>query len=116
MLTKSDQKITVNARHKKIHAGKGQGSWALGTASTKNYDPRAKIIKQAADSVFEVHGQHAKLEIALEIDPHRASKDAYFCRASSIRHVDLIRHHVPGNGLKPEMLQGLFAFLGTSDG
>ena len=34
----------------------------------KNYDPRASIIKRAADQVFEVTGRNAKLEIALELE------------------------------------------------
>src|SRR5512132_3855488 len=34
----------------------------------KNYDPRAKIIKTAADDVFEVTGVNPLLEIALELE------------------------------------------------
>ena len=32
----------------------------------KNYDPRATIIKQTADEVFEVTGKNPLLDIALE--------------------------------------------------
>ena len=38
----------------------------------KNYDPRAKIIKTAADDVFEVTGTNPLLDIALELEKHRA--------------------------------------------
>src|SRR4051794_9377984 len=34
----------------------------------KNYDPRAKIIKTAADDVFEVTGKNPLLDIALELE------------------------------------------------
>src|SRR5213593_906287 len=34
----------------------------------KNYDPRAKIIKQASDDVFEVTGVNPLLEIATELE------------------------------------------------
>ena len=34
----------------------------------KNYDPRAKIIKEIADQVFEVMGRNPLLDIALELE------------------------------------------------
>src|SRR4051812_10768329 len=43
----------------------------------KNYDPRAKIIKTAADDVFEVTGINPLLEIALELEKV-ALEDDYF--------------------------------------
>src|SRR5437879_1389350 len=43
----------------------------------KNYDPRAKIIKQAADDVFEVTGRNPLLDIATELE-RIALDDEYF--------------------------------------
>ena len=43
----------------------------------KNYDPRAKIIKKAADDVFEVTGTNPLLDIALELE-RIALEDDYF--------------------------------------
>src|SRR5205814_6073406 len=34
----------------------------------KNYDPRARLIKQVADEVFEVTGRNPLLDIALELE------------------------------------------------
>ena len=34
----------------------------------KNYDPRAKIIKWAAEQVFQVTGRNPRLDIALELE------------------------------------------------
>src|SRR4051812_5277831 len=45
----------------------------------KNYDPRAKIIKKAADDVFEVTGVNPLLEIALELEKI-ALEDEYFVK------------------------------------
>src|SRR3712207_256608 len=43
----------------------------------KNFDPRAKIIKSAADDVFEVTATNPLLGIALELEKH-ALEDDYF--------------------------------------
>ena len=43
----------------------------------KHYDPRARIIKEAADEVFEVTGQNPLLDIALALE-QIALSDRYF--------------------------------------
>src|SRR5215472_14598402 len=43
----------------------------------KNYDPRARIIKRAADEVFEVTGKNPLLDIALKLE-EVALNDDYF--------------------------------------
>ncbi|MFI5366868.1 MAG: citrate/2-methylcitrate synthase, partial [Candidatus Binatia bacterium] len=43
----------------------------------KNYDPRAKIIKQIADQVFDVTGKSPLLDIAVELE-RIALADEYF--------------------------------------
>ena len=50
----------------------------------KNFDPRAKIIKKAADEVFEVTGRNPLLDIALELEKI-ALDDDYFVSASCTR-------------------------------
>ena len=53
----------------------------------KNYDPRAKIIKKAADDVFEVTGVNPLLEIALELEKI-ALEDEYFIERKLYPNVD----------------------------
>ncbi len=53
----------------------------------KNYDPRAKIIKQTADEVFEVTGRNALLDIALELEKI-ALEDEYFVSRKLYPNVD----------------------------
>ena len=53
----------------------------------KNYDPRATIIKQVADEVFEVTGHNPLLEIALELE-RIALEDDYFVNHKLYPNVD----------------------------
>ncbi len=53
----------------------------------KNYDPRARIIKDVADNVFEVTGRNPKLDIALELE-RIALEDDYFVSRSLYPNVD----------------------------
>ncbi|MCL6508353.1 MAG: citrate synthase, partial [Bryobacteraceae bacterium] len=53
----------------------------------KNYDPRARIIKQTADRVFEVTGRNPKLDIALELE-RIALEDEYFVSRKLYPNVD----------------------------
>ena len=53
----------------------------------KNYDPRAKLIKQIADSVFQETGVDPKLEIALELE-RIALEDDYFISRKLYPNVD----------------------------
>jgi citrate synthase len=53
----------------------------------KNYDPRAKIIKQVADEVFEVTGRNPLLDIALELE-RIALEDDYFVKRKLYPNVD----------------------------
>ncbi|HVM67954.1 MAG TPA: citrate synthase [Acidimicrobiales bacterium] len=46
----------------------------------KNYDPRAKIIKQAADDVFNVTGKNPLLDIALKLEEVALSDDYFISR------------------------------------
>ncbi|MDT4953139.1 MAG: citrate synthase [Acidobacteriota bacterium] len=53
----------------------------------KNYDPRARIIKQVADEVFEVTGKAPLLDIALELE-RIALEDEYFVKRKLYPNVD----------------------------
>jgi citrate synthase len=53
----------------------------------KNYDPRATIIKQVADQVFDVTGRNPMLDIALELE-RIALADDYFIRHKLYPNVD----------------------------
>ena len=53
----------------------------------KNYDPRARIIKKAADQVFEVTGKDPLLNIALELE-RIALEDEYFVKRKLYPNVD----------------------------
>src|ERR671924_723796 len=53
----------------------------------KNYDPRARVIKQHVDDVFEVTGRNPKLDIAVELEK-RALDDDYFVARKLYPNVD----------------------------
>ena len=53
----------------------------------KSYDPRARLIKQVADQVFEQTGLNPKLEIALELE-RIALEDDYFVSRKLYPNVD----------------------------
>src|SRR5712692_10251179 len=53
----------------------------------KNYDPRARIIKQVAYEVFEVTGKDPLLDIALELE-RIALEDEYFIKRKLYPNVD----------------------------
>ncbi|MGB9454904.1 MAG: citrate synthase [Bryobacteraceae bacterium] len=79
----------------------------------KNYDPRARIIKWAADKVFEVTGRNPKLDIALELE-RIALEDEYFIKRKLYPNVDFYSGIIyQAMGFKPEMFTVLFAIPRT---
>jgi citrate synthase len=72
---------------KKVKAGEGTKLMGFGHRVYKNYDPRAKIIKKAADQVFEVTGRNPLLDIALELE-RIALQDDYFVKRKLYPNVD----------------------------
>ena len=112
MLDEIGSKENIPAYIKKIKEGKGK-LMGFGHRVYKNYDPRAKIIKQAADSVFEVTGRNAKLEIALELE-RIALEDEYFVSRKLYPNVDFYSGIMyQAMGFKPEMFTVLFAIPRT---
>ncbi|WP_300681362.1 citrate synthase [Nocardioides sp.] len=53
----------------------------------KNYDPRAKLIKKAAEDVFEVTGTNPLLDVAVELE-RIALSDEYFVKRRLYPNVD----------------------------
>jgi citrate synthase len=81
----------------------------------KNYDPRAKIIKAAADDVFEVVGKrNPLLDIALELEKI-ALGDEYFIEHKLYPNVDFYSGLIyEALGLPVEMFPVMFAIGRTS--
>ncbi|HZM40441.1 MAG TPA: citrate synthase [Acidimicrobiales bacterium] len=69
----------VDAYVKRVKAGevKLQG---FGHRVYKSYDPRAQIIKQTADQVFEITGRNPLLDIALKLEDVALSDDYFVSR------------------------------------
>ncbi|HYI13697.1 MAG TPA: citrate synthase [Thermoanaerobaculia bacterium] len=72
---------------KKVKSGEGGRLMGFGHRVYKNYDPRAKIVKQVADEVFEVTGKNPLLDIALELE-RIALEDEYFVKRKLYPNVD----------------------------
>jgi citrate synthase len=80
----------------------------------KNYDPRAKIIKAAAEDVFEVTGTNPLLDIALELEK-RALEDDYFVSRKLYPNVDFYSGLIyEALGMPVAMFPVLFAIPRTS--
>ena len=80
----------------------------------KNYDPRAKIIKQAAEDVFEVTGRNPLLDIALELE-RIALEDDYFVSRKLYPNVDFYSGLIyEALGLPVAMFPVMFAIGRTS--
>jgi citrate synthase len=75
----------------------------------KSYDPRAKLIKQVADDVFEQTGLSPKLEIALELE-RIALEDEYFVQRKLYPNVDFYSGLIyQAMGYPPDYFTVLFA-------
>jgi citrate synthase len=112
MLDEIGTKANVSAYIDHIKEGKGK-LMGFGHRIYKNYDPRAKIIKWAADRVFEVTGHNAKLEIALELE-RIALQDEYFVQRKLYPNVDFYSGIMyQAMGFRPEMFTVLFAIPRT---
>jgi citrate synthase len=98
---------------KQIKEGHGK-LMGFGHRVYKNYDPRAKIIKQTAEQVFEVTGRNPKLDIALEIE-RIALEDDYFVQHKLYPNVDFYSGLIyQAMGFSPDMFTVLFAIPRTA--
>ena len=112
MLDEIGSKDKVPAYIEGVKTGRGR-LMGFGHRVYKNYDPRARIIKWAADQVFEVTGRNPKLEIALELE-RIALQDEYFVKRKLYPNVDFYSGIIyQALGFKPEMFTVLFAIPRT---
>ena len=113
MLDVIGSKDKVPAYMDKVKAGEFK-LMGFGHRIYKNYDPRARIIKWAADKVFEVTGRNAKLDIALELE-RIALEDDYFVKRKLYPNVDFYSGIIyQAMGFKPEIFTVLFAIPRTA--
>jgi citrate synthase len=87
MLTEIGSMDNVADFVKSVKEGSGGRLQGFGHRVYKNYDPRAKIIKQTAEDVFEVTGKNPLLDIALKLE-ETALKDEYFTSRKLYPNVD----------------------------
>ncbi|HWP22709.1 MAG TPA: citrate synthase [Candidatus Binatia bacterium] len=113
MLMEIGSKDKVPEFIKKVKGGEGR-LMGFGHRVYKNYDPRAKIIKQIADQVFEVKGRNPLLDIALELE-RIALSDDYFIKRKLYPNVDFYSGLIyQSMGLPMDMFPVLFAIPRTS--
>jgi citrate synthase len=86
MLDEIGSKDNIPSFIEGVKGGRGR-LMGFGHRVYKNYDPRAKLIKQIADAVFAQTGLNPKLEIALELE-RIALEDDYFVSRKLYPNVD----------------------------
>jgi citrate synthase len=97
----------------RVKGGEGR-LMGFGHRVYKNYDPRASIIKETADKVFEVTGRNPMLDIALELEKI-ALEDEYFIQRRLYPNVDFYSGIIyQSMGFPVEMFPVLFAIARTS--
>ncbi len=103
----------VPAFIKRVKDGEGR-LMGFGHRVYKSYDPRAKIIKRTADSVFEVTGRNRLLDIALELE-RIALEDDYFVSRKLYPNVDFYSGLIyEAMGLPSDMFTVIFAVARTA--
>jgi citrate synthase len=108
MLTEIGDLKSVPDYIKRVKAGEFR-LMGFGHRVYKNFDPRAQIIKQVADQVFEVTGRNPLLEIALELE-RIALEDEYFVERKLYPNVDFYSGLIyQALGLPVDMFPVLFA-------
>jgi citrate synthase len=108
MLTRIGSVDDVAEYVRRVKAGevKLQG---FGHRVYKNYDPRAKIVKDTADEVFEITGRNPLLDIALKLEDV-ALNDEYFTSRRLYPNVDFYSGLIyQAMGFPTEMFTVLFA-------
>jgi citrate synthase len=113
MLRRIETKENVPDFIKGVKEGK-ERLMGFGHRVYKNYDPRAKIIKKAAEDVFEVTGTNPLLDIALELEK-TALEDDYFVSRKLYPNVDFYSGLIyEALGMPVGMFPVLFAIPRTS--
>ncbi|NUR57026.1 MAG: citrate synthase [Acidobacteria bacterium] len=113
MLNEIGSMQNIPAFIKRVKGGEGR-LMGFGHRVYKSYDPRAKIIKRVADSVFEVTGKNPLLEIALELEKI-ALEDEYFVSRKLYPNVDFYSGLIyQAMGFPVDMFPVLFAIPRTA--
>ncbi|MEE8384885.1 MAG: citrate synthase [Dehalococcoidia bacterium] len=108
MLADIGDKKRVPEYVKRFKAGEGL-LMGFGHRVYKNYDPRAKIVKETADAVFEVTGRNPLLDIAIELE-RIALEDDYFIKRKLYPNVDFYSGIIyQAMGLPVDLFPVLFA-------
>jgi citrate synthase len=98
---------------KSVKGGEGR-LMGFGHRVYKSYDPRARIVKQIADEVFEVTGKNPLLEMAQELE-RIALQDEYFVSRKLYPNVDFYSGLIyEAMGIPVDMFTVLFAIARTS--
>jgi citrate synthase len=98
---------------KAVKEGK-QKLMGFGHRVYKNYDPRARIIKNVANEVFQVTGRNPKIDIAMALE-QIALNDEYFIKRKLYPNVDFYSGIIyEAMGFDPEMFTVLFAIPRTA--
>jgi citrate synthase len=98
---------------KSVKSGQGRLQ-GFGHRVYKNYDPRAKIIRQVAYDVFEVTGKNPLLDIALKLE-EAALADEYFTSRKLYPNVDFYSGLIyQAMGFPMQMFPVLFAIPRTA--
>jgi citrate synthase len=110
MLAEIGSKDKVPAFVKEVKESGGEVKlMGFGHRVYKNYDPRAKVIKEMADKVFEVTGRNPLLDIALELE-RIALSDEYFVKRKLYPNVDFYSGLIyQAMGFPVDMFPVLFA-------
>lgn len=113
MLREIGSKAKVPEFIRKVEEGQGK-LMGFGHRIYKNHDPRVKIIKQIAESVFEVKGRNPLLDIALELE-RIALQDDYFVKRRLYPNGDFYSGLIYQSiGFPTDMFPVLFAIPRTS--
>ena len=113
MLMEIGSKENVPAYIKRVKAGEIR-LMGFGHRIYKNYDPRAKIVREIANEVFEVTGPNPLLAIALELE-RIALADDYFISHKLYPNVDFYSGIIyQAMGFPMDMFPVLFAIPRTS--
>jgi citrate synthase len=112
MLERIGSKDNVAAAVQEAKPG-GRRLMGFGHRVYKSYDPRATIIKQIADEVFEEVGQNPLLDVALELE-RLALEDEYFVTRDLYPNVDFYSGLIyQAAGFPTDMFSVLFAIPRT---
>jgi citrate synthase len=97
---------------RRVKAGEGR-LMGFGHRVYKNYDPRARIVKEVTDQVLEVTGHNGLLDIAIELE-HIALQDEYFISRKLYPNVDFYSGIIyQAMGIPVEMFAVMFAIART---